>query len=827
VTLLKNILRFIIISCLLGLFTLVGLYYYVKSDIPSVSVLKDVQLQTPMLVYTKDGKLINQFGEKRRIPVSIEQIPQPLINAFLATEDNRFYQHFGIDPIGIVRSAIVLITTGQKKQGASTITMQLARNFFLTREKAYIRKVKEIFIAMHIENLLSKDEILALYLNKIELGNRAFGIGAAAQVYYGKTLSELTLPQMAMLAGLPKAPSALNPIRNPKRAKARRNVVLGRLLTESYISQEQYNKAIKQPITARFHGAEIEISAPYISEMVRAEMVKRYGLEDAYNNGYHVYTSVTSEMQLAAQHAVTNNLQQYDVRHGYRGAKIHLWNSDEEEAWHPSDILVHLKSIKEIANLKVGIVTSVFENSIEVLLKDGQFISVEWDGLKWARPYINNTRQGTPPKVALDILNVGAQIWLKSNDHNQYMLSQIPEASGALVSLNPQDGAILAIMGGYSFKLSQYNRAIQAKRQVGSNIKPFIYSAAINNNYTLASIMNDAAIHQWDKSQGIAWRPKNSPDVYNGPIRVRRALAQSKNVISVRLLRGVGLNKTADHLLNFGFKPQDIHRNETLALGSASLTPLELATGMATFANGGHLIEPYFISKIDDAFGNELFKAKPLIACVTCNEQEIRDGFNYAPRVINKQNAFLIANAMTSTIMGGGNWKYKTGWNGTGWRAQRIKLNKRPRKDLSGKTGTTNDQVDTWFTGFNSKILTTTWVGFDNSGKSLGKASYNNNLGKNQSYGTESGAKTAQPAWVDFMQFALKDQPLAPIEQPEDLVSVRIDLKTGLLSHKTDHTSRFEFFVKGTAPTQYAQVTEPDIFEDDGEGTVIEEDELF
>ncbi|MBU2971798.1 penicillin-binding protein 1A [Pseudoalteromonas sp. C2R02] len=826
-TLLKNILRFIIISSILGLLTLVGLYFYVKSDIPSVSVLKDVQLQTPMLVYTKDGKLINQFGEKRRIPVSIDQIPQPLIDAFLATEDNRFYDHFGIDPIGIVRSAIVLITTGQKKQGASTITMQLARNFFLTREKAYIRKVKEIFIAMHIERLLSKDEILALYLNKIELGNRAFGIGAAAQVYYGKELSELTLPQMAMLAGLPKAPSALNPIRNPKRAKARRNVVLGRLLTESYITQTQYDTAVKQPITARFHGAEIEVSAPYISEMVRAEMVNRYGLEEAYNNGYHVYTSITSDMQLAAQNAVTKNLEGYDLRHGYRGPKIHLWNSDEEESWHPSDILLHLKSVKEIADLKVGIVTNVFETSIKVLLKDGQFITVEWDGLKWARPYINNNRQGKPPKVALDILNVGAQIWLKSNDNNQYMLSQIPEASGALVSLNPQDGAILAIMGGYSFQLSQYNRAVQAKRQVGSNIKPFIYSAAINNNYTLASIMNDAAIHQWDKSQGIAWRPKNSPDVYDGPIRVRRALAQSKNVISVRLLRGVGLNKTADYLLNFGFKPQDIHRNETLALGSASLTPLELATGMATFANGGHLIEPYFISKIDDAFDNELYKAKPLIACVSCNEQEIKDSFDYAPRVINKQNAFLIANAMTSTIMGGGSWKYKTGWNGTGWRAQRIKLDNRPRKDLSGKTGTTNDQVDTWFTGFNSKVLTTTWVGFDNSGKSLGKASYNNNLGKNQIYGTESGAKTAQPAWVEFMQYALKDQPLAPIEQPEDLVSVRIDLKTGLLSQKTDHTSRFEFFVKGTAPIQYAQIEEQDIFEDDGEGKVIEEEELF
>ena len=521
-----------------------------------------------------------------------------------------FYDHIGIDPIGILRSALVLISTGEKKQGASTITMQLARNFFLTREKAYIRKVKEIFIALHIENLLTKDEILALYLNKIELGNRAFGIGAAAQVYYGKQLNELTLAQMAMIAGLPKAPSALNPIRNPVRAKARRNVVLRRMLDEGYISQADYNQSSQEPITAKFHGAEIDLYAPYISEMVRAEMVARYGYEKAYNTGFKVYTSVESDVQAAAQKALVDNLHAYDMRHGYRGPEQQLWDFETQPALSSSEILAKLEPVKEIAPLLTAAVLSVGEQTATVLLKSGEQVTLDWDNLKWARKYITRYRQGFPPKTAADILNPGEQIWLRKNDDGSYLLSQLPEASSALVSLDPNDGRIKAIVGGYSFEQSQYNRAVQAKRQVGSNIKPFIYSAALNNGYTLASILNDAPINQWDKSLGVAWRPKNSPAVYNGPIRIRRALAQSKNVISVRLLRGVGLQRTADHLLKFGFQNNDINRSESLALGSASITPLELARGMSTFANGGHLITPYFINEIQDSAGNVLFKTK-------------------------------------------------------------------------------------------------------------------------------------------------------------------------------------------------------------------------
>ncbi|MGB1028116.1 MAG: penicillin-binding protein 1A [Pseudoalteromonas marina] len=831
--LLKRTLQFFIICTLIGLITLVSLYYYVKPDIPSVQVLKDVQLQTPMQVFTKDGLLINQFGEKRRIPVTIDEIPQPLIDAFLATEDNRFYDHIGIDPIGIVRSAIVLISTGEKKQGASTITMQLARNFFLTREKAYIRKIKEIFIALHIENVLTKDEILELYLNKIELGNRAFGIGAAAQVYYGKELKDLTLAQMAMIAGLPKAPSALNPIRNPTRAKARRNVVLGRLLTENYITQDVYDDTTSQPITAYFHGAEIDLYAPYISEMVRAEMVSRYGIDKAYNSGFKIFTSVESKVQKAAQTALVNNLHSYDMRHGFRGPTAILWDPEKQSALSEEKILAKLNEAKEIGTLKAAAVINVDEKNATVLLKNAEQINLNWDNLKWARKYITRYRQGFAPTTATEILTPGMQIWVRKNSNNKYELSQLPEASSAIVSLDPQDGRIKAIVGGYSFEQSQYNRAIQAKRQVGSNIKPFIYSAALENGYTLASILNDAPINQWDKSQGVAWRPKNSPAVYNGPIRIRRALAQSKNVISVRLLRGVGLQRTADHLLKFGFKNSDINRSESLALGSASITPIELARGMSAFANGGHLIEPYFISEIQDAYGNSLFKANPSVVCDDTSAQPLTPDnatglfpqqntdtpqLKCAPQVISKQNAFLIAQAMHSAVWGGGNWSHKTGWSGTGWRAQAL-----GRRDLSGKTGTTNDSVDTWFSGFNRNVMTSVWVGFDNPGNPLGRTSYNNNLDSGQISGAESGAKTAQPAWVEFMKVALEGKPEAPIEPPEGLVSIRIDLETGLLSHKNDYTSRFEYFDKGTAPTKYVMSQPTDIFEEDTKT----EEELF
>ncbi|MGO3299908.1 MAG: penicillin-binding protein 1A, partial [Pseudoalteromonas sp.] len=587
-----------------------------------------------------------------------------------------------------------------------------------------------------------------------------------------------------------------------------------------YITKAVYDETKVEPITAFFHGAEIDLYAPYISEMVRAEMVARYGYERAYNSGFNVYTSVDSKVQKAAQTALVDNLHAYDMRHGFRGPEAILWNVENQQAPSESDILEKLKSANEIGPLLAAAVMKVEEKSAQVLLKNGEHATLDWENLKWARKYITRYRQSYAPKAATDILNPGEQIWLRKKDDGSYILSQLPEPASALVSLDPNDGRIKAIVGGYSFEQSQYNRAVQAKRQVGSNIKPFIYSAAIERGYTLASILNDAPINQWDKSQGVAWRPKNSPAVYNGPIRIRRALAQSKNVISVRLLRGVGLQRTADHLLKFGFANSDINRSESLALGSASITPLELARGMSTFANGGHLITPYFITEVQDFAGNVLFKTEPELACdnETIEPSKQPPSVTCAPRIISKQNAFLIADAMNSAIWGGGSWAHKTGWSGTGWRAQSLE-----RRDLSGKTGTTNDSIDTWFSGFNRDIMTTVWVGFDNPGNPLGRSTYNSNLDSGQISGAESGAKTAQPAWIDYMKFALKDKPEAPIEPPEGLVSVRIDLATGLLSHKNDYTSRFEYFTKGTSPTKYVLQQPVNVFEEETKT----EEELF
>ena len=854
---LKRLFKFSVYSGIAGLLALLGLYLYIRPDLPSVETLKDVRLQTPMKVYSAEGELISQFGEKRRIPLNIEDMPDLLVNAYLATEDSRFYEHPGVDFIGVIRAAVTVAVTGQKKQGASTITMQLARNFYLTREKTWIRKIKELFIALHIEQLLSKNEILELYLNKIPLGNRSYGVGAAAQVYYGKTVDQLTLPEMAILAGLPKAPSTLNPIRSPERAKKRRAVVLGRMRTVGLITQEQFKDALNAPITAKYHGAQITAHAPYVAEIARQEMVNRYGAEEAYTGGYQVWLTVSAKQQLAAQQAVVNNLHAYDERHGYYGPVAKLWDepiiepeegtsltandsndttstdaeipppveTDKSNAWTYDQIKEHLSDIRSYGELEPGIVTEIINNQAYVQLKKDQLAVISWDNIKWARPHITDSRQDKEPKTIWDVITPGNQIWVRKLSDGEYRLAQIPQVSGALVALDPMDGAIKAVVGGYNFYLSEYNRVTQAKRQVGSNIKPFVYSAALDNGFTLASIINDAPINQWDRRQGTAWRPKNSPDKYDGPIRVRKALAQSKNVVSVRLLRGVGLKKTIDHLTQFGFAPDDLPRNESLALGSAALTPIEVVTGIATFANGGYLVEPYIINKIDDIDNKTVWQAEPAVACRTCtvsnrNNTSIK---NLAPRVISPQNAFLIAQAMNSAIQGGGSWKHKTRWAGTGWRAVSLK-----RNDISGKTGTTNDAKDTWFSGFTPDLVATTWVGFDNPGRDLGRTSYNRNLDKTQVYGAEAGAKTAQPAWIEFMKHALEGQPEQSWFIPDELVSVRIDKKTGLLSRKSDHTTRFEYFVKGTEPKQYvADDSTPVIFDNDDEGKVEEEDEIF
>ncbi len=845
------------------------LYLTLRDELPDIKSLKDVQWQTPMKIYSIDGSLISQFGEKKRKPLTFDEIPQQLIDALLATEDDRFYFHFGVDPIGMARAVIGQIT-GNSRGGASTITMQVARNFFLTREQTYIRKVREIFLSFHIESLLTKNEILTLYVNKIPLGHRSFGFGAAAQVYYGKDIDQLSLAQIAVLAGLPKAPSTYNPIRSIKKAKLRRTTVLQRMLVSGYITEQEYQQAKTAAITSKRHGAKIELNAPYIAEMAHQEMLTRYGKEQAYTGGFKVFTTVTNKLQQAAHAAVTTNLLRYDQRHGYRGAIISLRPSGEladitssktndntqlSTNYSPliaEEIATALSAVHYYQMLVPAVVTQVNERTVNITLQNNEEAIIPWAGMAWARPYINDQKQGQAPKIASEIVRYGDVILVNKivdsskNLVGEYHLSQLPRASAAIVSLSPDNGAIKAAVGGFSFKQSQFNRVTQAKRQVGSNIKPFIYSAALANGYTLASLINDAPINQWDKSSGVVWRPKNSPEIYVGPIRMRLALAQSKNVVAVRLLKSIGISKTVDHLSSFGFSPDELPRNESLALGSASLTPLELVTGFATFANGGFLIEPYLIERIENAHGKVIYQANPVLACEPCeistnsnekeqyinsnidknststlvDEKNISPPLISAPRAISAQNAFLITQALNSAIWGA-DWSVDSGWRGTGWRARSLN-----RRDIGGKTGTTNEAKDAWFSGFTRRLVTTSWIGFDDPSRNLGKSVYNKNLGKNQITGKEFGAKSAQPAWISFMKVALTDIANENFEAPAEIVSVRIDKATGKLTTKTNKSSLFEYFQMGTVPTEYISTDNSvDIFQN--EDGVNDQEELF
>ncbi|HGY2834938.1 TPA: peptidoglycan glycosyltransferase/peptidoglycan DD-transpeptidase MrcA [Morganella morganii] len=818
---LKYLLIFVVCCIFLGAASIYGMYKYVEADLPDVATLKDVKLQTPMQVYSADGELIAQFGEKRRIPLTLSQIPPMVRNAFIATEDSRFYEHHGIDPIGIFRAASVAMTSGRASQGASTITQQLARNFFLSPEKTVIRKVKEAFLAIRIEQLLTKDEILELYLNKIYLGQRAYGVGAAAYVYFGKNLDQLTLSEIAVIAGLPKAPSTFNPLYSKSRALARRNVVLTRMLEENYITRAQYDETRSEPIEARYHAPEIDFSAPYLAEMVRMAMIEKYG-ENAYTDGYKVYTTVKRKDQLSAEEAVHNGIIDYDMRHGYRGAQQVLWPQNGMP-WDTEQILSKLKTLQVYGPLNPGVVLSSDAGRAQVMLKDGSTIDLTMDSMRWARKFISDRAMGPAPRAVNGVVHAGEQIWVRQNK-DRWMLSQIPDVNSALVALNPADGAVIALVGGFDFELSKFNRVTQSLRQVGSSIKPLLYTAALDKGLTLSSLLNDLPIVRADGA-GPDWRPKNSPPRYDGPIRLRQGLGQSKNVVMVRAMRAMGVNYAADYLLRFGFPDSNIVRTESMALGSSSFTPMQMVRGYAVMTNGGYLIDPYFISRIDSADGKALFTAEPKIACPQCTnipviygegshdlesslnkdalETDVAQSDNqpqendqpaapeadlekaplagsdspYAPHVVSTQVAFLIKDAMNSNIYG------EPGWSGTGWRAMRdIK-----RRDLGGKTGTTNSSKDAWFVGYGPDIVAAVWIGFDENARDLGRG--------------EAGAKSAQPIWNDFMKVALEGVPERKDPPPPGIISVQINRSTGKLGSGAN--SRSEYFIKGTEPTDY------------------------
>ncbi|MBA3563885.1 MAG: penicillin-binding protein 1A [Gammaproteobacteria bacterium] len=815
-------------------------YYYLEPSLPDVETLREVQLQVPLRVYSRDHRLIAQIGEMRRIPVRSEDIPQTLVQAFLAAEDDRFFEHPGVDYQGLLRAGIVLLSTGEISQGGSTITMQLARNFFLTPERKFVRKLREIFLALRIEHELDKQEILRLYLNKIFLGQRAYGVGAAAEVYFGKTLDELTLAEIATIAGLPKAPSDDNPVRSPERATARRAYVLRRMHELNRIDTETLRTALAAPMESRLHGPTVELEAPWVAEMVRQEMVERFGKDDLYTAGYQVTTTLDSRLQADAVNALRLALLEYDRRHGYRGPVAELeWPLPEavaDDVQPEAQRREALNDFADVGGLATGLVFDVGEQDARVFVRGAGEIELGWDGIKWARPYIDDNNVGAAPGKAAEVLAPGHVIRLARSDEGGWVLSQLPAVQGAIVSLDPLDGALLALSGGFDFFDNKFNRAVQARRQPGSSFKPFIYAGALDKGFTTASIVNDAPVVFRDPGLESIYRPQNDTRRWHGPIRLREALVRSINLVSVRLLQDIGIPYAINYLTRFGFAPEDLPHDLSLALGSAGVSPLQLAEGYAVFANGGYKVEPYFIERVEDASGEMLYQADPLIVCAECERFRIERELEaeaeeesdrrelllapepepaeepavaeapelealfyerpFAPRTISEQTAYLVSDMLRDVIK-----------RGTGRRA--LALN---RNDVAGKTGTTDDRRDAWFSGFNGRLVATVWVGFDQE-RPLGRY--------------EEGSRTALPMWIHYMGEALDGTEAARQPPPRGIVTARILPESGMLASANDKNAIFEIFRAGHLPARAPQDRTPGPFGPEGEEEELDEEILF
>lgn len=747
---------------ILGILAIAGLlglvYFSLIPNLPDVSELRRVEWQMPMSIHSADGKFIAEFGDARRYPVRIEDVPAQTRNAVIAVEDAHFYRHIGLDWRGIARAVWLTATTDdQRVPGGSTITQQVARNFYLSNEYSYLRKFKEMLLALKMEKELSKDEILGLYLNKIFFGNRAYGIAAAADFYYGKSLDELTLAESATLAGIPKFPSTGNPLSNPERSMIRRNYILQRMHEEGFIDRGQMLAAQAEPNTAQAHAQQVELYAPYLAEMVRLEMIRRYG-ENVAESGYKVVTTVSSKDQLAAEKAVRDGLQQYDRRHGWRGAegRIDLSQGDKT-SW-----INALRKYPVIAELPPALALSVGNRGANLLLRDGTEVNIGPDAADGTGKSLSNA------------LTAGDVVRLRANG-NRYLLAQIPKAQAALVSLQPEDGALRAIVGGFSYSTSGFNRATQAKRQPGSSFKPFVYTAAFERGYSPSSVVLDAPVVFRDR-KGNVWRPQNDKGGFKGPMRLRDALVQSRNLVSVRLLDGIGVNFARDYITRFGFAKDALPPNLSMSLGTASLTPLSVARGYTVFANGGYLIEPYFIRSVTAPSGVVIARAHPKRACGQCPERlagdvskaVVVDGFDLsdgglaqdelakasagfdpsasgppatalAPQAIDPRNAFLISDMMLDVVR-----------RGTAVQAKVLE-----RADIGGKTGSTNNHRDAWFVGFGGDLVTAVWVGKDDF-KPLGSGEY--------------GGRAALPIWIDYMRVALDGVALKLIAPPEGIV---------------------------------------------------------
>ncbi|WP_136247368.1 penicillin-binding protein 1A [Halomonas borealis] len=781
-----------------------GAALYFAPGLPDVRQLQGFELQTPLRIFTRDGKLIGEYGEERRQPVTYDEIPQGMVEALMAAEDASYFDHHGVDPKGLARAAFQLAASGGDIQsGGSTITMQVARNYLLTRDQTFTRKIREILLALQMEQILSKPEILELYVNKIFLGHRAYGIAAAAEVYYDRPLAELTLAQQAMLAGLPKAPSALNPLANAERALIRRNWILFRMRDLGHIDQTAYDEAVQAPVTARRHQAKTEVAADYVAEMARQYAVERF--DDAYTGGYRITTTLDSELQPKARLALANGLIAYDTRHGWRGPEQSdvprslaeaQENTDpeglEEELAESPEVMSTARQAAErsqaeipgidgdvsnwlqvldrtavLGPLEPAIVVDTDGREMRVLTRGGEVRTLAWDGLDWAQPYRNAHYRGAAPNSAADIASAGDLVRVLQRENGDWRLSQQPGAQGSLVVLDPKSGAILALQGGFDYDASKFNRALQARRQAGSIFKPFIYLAGLNSGeVTPATIINDAPVVMEDGSNQL-WRPNNSGGNFLGPTRLREGLVHSRNLVTIRLLQTLGLEQTIGFLENFGFDPERLPHALSLALGTTSLTPLEMTRGYAVLSNGGFDIDPWLIEKITSGEARTVVQeADPMVACRECSpdQQTVeRDGKTYrvAPRIVDPAADYLIRDMLRDVVE-----------RGTARRARSLE-----RSDIVGKTGTTNDQRDAWFAGFNTELATTVWVGKDDNSSTA-----------------EYGSQAALPIWIDFMGEALAGTPEHWPERPDGVVNRRVDPDTGRLLHDDQPGGMQELF---------------------------------
>jgi len=755
----------------------------IAADLPSVEALAEVDFEEPLRIYTASGSLMAEFGVQRRRAVEYEQVPTLLINAFVSAEDSRFFEHRGIDAIGLARAAVSVARSGEATQGGSTITMQVVRNFLLTRDKTIKRKLTEILLAWKLEATLSKKEILSLYLNKIFFGHRAYGVAAAAEFYYQKSLDRLTIAEMAMLAGLPKAPSANNPLVNPERAVARRDYILERMHAFGYIDDTDFLLESTAPLSAKRYAPSIEFRADYLSEMARQEVVERYGQQEAYSLGLKVYTTVDESLQRAADAALRQGLQDYNARHGYHGPEAHITDVADKS---PAELDALLAERPSVPGLPAGIVIGAATDEAEVYLGGGETRTLRLAQVKWARPFKTEDRRGPAPRRVTDAVAVGDLIRLRQDDE-QWLLAQVPKVGGALVAVEPEDGAIRALSGGYAFSWSKFNRATDTKRQPGSTFKPFVYAAALGKGYTPASLVKDERF-EMPSSNGV-WRPKNSDGKFMGPIRIRVALSKSRNLAVVNLVDRMSVKHARTFIQNFGFTPESIPEDMSMALGSGAVSPLELARGFASFANGGYRIEPYLIARIDDVQGSRLYKAHPARACMECWLETAAESATVlpegaaddprAPLAIDPRIAYNMDSMLKEVIQ-----------SGTATRARRLE-----RLDIAGKTGTTNESRDSWFAGYQPEVVAVAWVGRDDN-KPLGRG--------------EWGGTAALGIWIDFMEDALEGIPVAEIKRPEGLVPVRIGLKSG---EKTSSKSgsrieyireEYQLMTLGPDPVEYS-----------------------